>query len=267
MPQACPVTPAQRDRRDTEVIAALATRQDGVVSRAQLGSLGLSRSSISRWVAAGRLYRIHPGVYSVGHAALSLEARLRAAHLYGGGRAVFSHTTAAWLWRLIDAEPKRIHLTVPGRRSSLPGVRIHRSRQVDATEHLGHRLTSVARTLVDLAAMLSYHDLRRALAEADYRGLFSVHEIRSALKPGLEGSRAVRRAIDQYLPELARTLSALEDRFLELCQTAGLPMPEVNAVLGGHEGRCPLARAGPRRRTRRCRRPRRLGPGEQRPRT
>jgi Transcriptional regulator, AbiEi antitoxin/Protein of unknown function (DUF559) len=233
MPLLRPVTPAERDGRDTECIAAMATQQGGVASRAQLAALGLSRSAISRWVAAGRLHRIHPGVYSVGHSALSLDARLRAALLYGGGRAVFSHTTAAWLWRLIDVEPKRIHLTVPGRRSSLPGVRIHRSRHVNVTEHLGHRLTSVARTLVDLAAMLSYHDLRRALAEADYRRLLSVEELRSALKSGLHGSRALRRAIDQHLPELAQTLSVLEDRFLELCEAAGLPMPEVNAVLGG----------------------------------
>ena len=227
------VAPAQRDKRDTEGLAALATRQRGVVSGSQLKALGLSRSAISRGVARGHLHRIHPAVYAVGHSALSIDARLQAALLYAGRGSAFSHTTAAWLWRLVEAEPKRIHLTVPGRRSSLPGVRVHRSRHVESVEHRGFRVTSVARTLVDLAATLSYRDLRRALAEADYRKLLSVDEVASVLKPGLHGSRTLRRALGQHLPQLACTLSVLEERFLELCETAGLPLPEINAQVAG----------------------------------
>lgn len=233
MPLLRRVAPAQRDKRDTVGLATLATRQDGVVSRDQLDSLGFSRSAISRWVATERLHRIHPGVYSVGHSALALDARLVAALLYAGDRAVLSHTTAAWLWRLIDAEPKRIHLAVPGRRSSLPDVRVHRSRRIEVVEHRGFRVTSVARTLVDLAAMLSYRELRRALSEADFRGLLSINEVNSALGRGLSGSRPLRRAVNEHLPQLAQTLSALEERFLELCEEAGLPLPAVNAIVGG----------------------------------
>jgi len=115
----------------------------------------------------------------------------------------------------------------------LPAVRVHRSRHLESVEHRGFRVTSVARTLVDLAATLSYRDLRRALAEADYRQVLSVDEIALVLKPGLQGSRALRRALGQHLPQLARTLSALEERFLEVCETAGLPLPEINAQVAG----------------------------------
>lgn len=232
MPVLRPVTPAHRGKVDTERLAELAGRQSGVVSRAQLESVGVSDSAMSRWVQSHRLHRIHPGVYAVGHAALSLDGRLIAALLYGGDDAVFSHTTAAWLWRLIDAEPKRIHLTGPGRRSSLPGVRLHRSRDVAKATCRELPVTSVARTLVDLAGMLSFRELRRALAEADYRDLLSIPEVKSELKQGRQGSRPVRRALHQHLPQLAHTLSILEERFLELCHATGLPLPEINAGIG-----------------------------------
>jgi predicted transcriptional regulator of viral defense system len=147
--------PRSAGRVDTDRLAELAGKQSGVVSRVQLESLGVSDSALSRWVQAQRLHRIHRGVYALGHSALSLDARLVAALLYAGDEAVFSHTTAAWIWRLIEAEPKRIHLTVSGRRSSLPDVRVHRSRGIEVVEHRGFRVTSVARTLVDLGAMLS----------------------------------------------------------------------------------------------------------------
>jgi very-short-patch-repair endonuclease len=233
MPVPCPVSPAHRGKLDTEGLAVVATSQSGVVSRAQLESLGVSDSAISRWVASGRLHRLHPGVYAVGHAALSLDARLWAAMLYAGPDAAFSHTTAGWLWRILDAEPARIHMTVIGRRRSRPDVAIHRARWVPILDCRGFPATSVARTLVDLAGMLSFRELRRVLAEADYRGLLAAGEIRSALRSGRRGSRALRRALKQHLPELARTLSALEERFLELCQTAQIPLPELNVAVGG----------------------------------
>jgi Transcriptional regulator, AbiEi antitoxin len=56
----------------------------GVIARWQLEQCGLSAAIISRWVAAGRLHRIHPGVYAVAHRAIPLEGRLLAAILYAG---------------------------------------------------------------------------------------------------------------------------------------------------------------------------------------
>src|SRR3954454_16042673 len=177
-----------RTQLDAELLEALARRQRGVVSRQQLRDLGLSDTMVARWLDAGRLHRLHRQVFALGHTALSIEGRLWAAQLYAGPDAVFSHTTAAWLWSLIDAEPKRIHLTAPGRRRSLPEVRIHHSRQVIALHCRGFRVTPVARTLVDLGTLLTPSQLRRALAEADYLGLLDEGEIRSALRRGRPGS-------------------------------------------------------------------------------
>jgi hypothetical protein len=80
--------------------------------------------------------------------------------------------------------------------------------------------------------MLSFRELRRALAEADYRGLLDPTELRGVVGKGRQGSRALRAALDSHLPQLAETLSVLEERFLELCESAALPLPEVNARVG-----------------------------------
>jgi predicted transcriptional regulator of viral defense system len=224
--------PAPRGKVDAEGLAAVAKGQSGVVSRAQLESRGVSDSAISRWVAGSRLHRIHPGVYALGHSALSLRGRLWASLLYAGPGAVFSHTTAAWLWSLIDAEPNRIHLTVPGRRRSLPTVCVHHSRRVAALHCRGFCVTAVARTLVDLGASLPARQLRRALAEADYRGVLDLRQLGEELALRRHGSRALRAALRGHMPQLAQTLSILEERFLELCESAGIPLPAANAKIG-----------------------------------
>lgn len=79
----------------------VADRQWGVVARWQLENCGLSGTTISRWVAAGRLHRVHPGVYAVGHRAVCREGRLLAAVLYAGRGAALSHASAASWWGLL----------------------------------------------------------------------------------------------------------------------------------------------------------------------
>ena len=232
MPQLRRVMSDSRTPHDAERLAAVAARQHGVISRRQLRDLGLTNTTIARWLDSGRLHRLHRQVFAVGHTALSIEGRLHAALLYAGPQAVLSHTTAAWLWELVDAEPMRIHLTVPGRPPSLPEVRAHHSRLVERVSHRGLPVTPVARTLVDLASQVSARQLRRALAEADFPGLLVPNEIQATLRPGRPGSAALRAALRGHMPELAETLSHLEECFLELCESEGLRLPEVNARVG-----------------------------------
>jgi very-short-patch-repair endonuclease len=221
-----------RTELDAEALLALVEGQRGVVSRRQLRQHGLSGTMIARWLQARRLHRIHHHVYAVGHTALPLEGRLWAALLYAGPGAVLSHMTAGWAWGLIDVGPRRIHLTTAGRRSSLPDVRVHQSRKVDPVKHRGLPVTGVPRTLLDLASVLSARQLRRALAEADYRGLLDPADVESVLGRGRPGSRSLKVALANHLPSLAWTLSELEERFLELCERAHLRTPEVNARVG-----------------------------------
>lgn len=219
-------------KSDAERLRTLAESQDGVISRQQLLGHGMTGTMVARWLSRGRMLRVHPHVYALGHGALPLRGRLWAGLLYAGPEAVLSHTTAAWLWDFLYAEPIRIHLTVPGRRPSLPGVRVHHSRLTERAEYRGLPVTPAARTLLDLGSMVTARQLRRALSEADYRQRLDPDEIRAVLRRGRPGSRALRAALQDHMPQLAQTLSELEERFLALCESADIPMPEVNGRVG-----------------------------------
>jgi hypothetical protein len=229
MPDPRQIPATTRPRSDAEALRRLVERQHGVVSRRQLEAHQVAGSAITRWIRAGRLHRIHPHVYAVGHTSLTVNGRLIAALLYGGDEALLSHTTAGWVWSLLEAEQRWIHLVARDHRRSLPGVRVHRARRLDRAECRGFRVTSVARTLLDVAAILPFRQLRRALAEADYRGILVAEDVREVLGRGRPGSRALRAALERHMPQLASTFSELEHRFLEICEAAELPLPEVNA--------------------------------------
>jgi len=85
-------------------IAAVAARQHGVVTAAQIQGCGLSSSATSDWLRAGRLHRLHRGVYAMGHRGLSFEGRWMAAVLALGKGAVLSHRSAAMLWRMLERQ-------------------------------------------------------------------------------------------------------------------------------------------------------------------
>jgi Protein of unknown function (DUF559) len=215
-------------------MAALAERQHGVIHRRQLELIGVSGSTISRWVGDGFLHRLHPCVYAVGHTALSAEGRIRAALLYVGAGSALSHSTAAWWWRLIEDLPFVIHAVAPGDRASVPGVAVHHPRRFETTVHRGLPVTTVPQTLLNLAAAGSPSKVRRLLAETEFRRLAQVEDVAAMLGRGRHGSATLRRAIATHRPELARTRSVLEERFLALCEGHGIPAPEVNVEVCGY---------------------------------
>jgi very-short-patch-repair endonuclease len=195
----------------TAHIARLAANQHGVVAVAQLERLGTSRQSLTRLVKAGRLHRIHRGVYAVGHRGLSEKGSWMAAVLACGPKAVLSHTSAAALWQL---RPQRgvTHVTVSGSGRCRQGIRVHRSGTLTpgaVTRKDGIPVTSPSRTLIDLRRLLPQPQFAAALREAEYLGL----------------------AIDPILhPD--HTRSELEARFLALLRRHRLPKPEVNVRVG-----------------------------------
>jgi predicted transcriptional regulator of viral defense system len=109
-------------------IRRIAREQHGIVTTRQLVACGLTRAAVSKRVQAGRLYRVHQGVYSVGHDGLSQEARWMAAVLACGKGAVLSHGAAAVHWGLLRPLGGPVDVTIPTRngRARHPGVRIHR---------------------------------------------------------------------------------------------------------------------------------------------
>jgi hypothetical protein len=97
----------------------------------------------------------------------------------------------------------------------------------------GLAVTTVERTLTDLASMNNNLTLRRAVAQADHRNLLNPPALLAQLRRGMPGARAVREALDHHLPELATTDSELEVQFLLLLERAGLPIPETNVYVEG----------------------------------
>ncbi len=214
-------------------MAALAQRQWGVIARGQLERAGVGRMTISRWLQEGRLHRLYPGVYAVGHRAVSTEGRLAAALFHAGPGGMLSHATAAWWWGIWEHEPVRIHLSARGRRKSAPGIVIHGRRDIERTWHARLPVTSVAQTLLDVATKASFDALRRALAEAEYRRLITLDAVECEARRGVPGSAALRATLVRHRPQLALTRSVLEERFLALCEAERLPLPEVNATVCG----------------------------------
>jgi very-short-patch-repair endonuclease len=213
-----------------ELIAALAWRQYGVVTRAQLLDLGLSSKEIDYRVAVGRLRVIHQGIYAVGHDRLAPEGRWLAAVFAGGDDAVLSHRSAARLWGLLAYDGK-IEVTTPKNRRRRPGVRFIRS-SVESFDRAIHRsipVTTVARTLFDLGAV-DERRVPKAFEQADVLDLLEVSELQRLVDrhPRRPGSRAIRSVLARAADWRGVTRSELEQRFRALVEEAGLPTPELN---------------------------------------
>lgn len=224
-----------------ELIWQRAAAQHGVVTRAQLRSAGLSDSQVSYRVRTKRLHRIHRGVYAVGHRRLALEGRRMAALLACGQNAVMSHRTAGDAWDIRRSASGRIDVTVPARARRLPPppVTLHRSdlrHGAETTTCGGIPVTTPARTLLDLAAVLPRSSLERAMERAETLRLFDLTSVQAVLlaHPRRAGSRALAAILESWSPA-ALTRSELEERFLVLCARAAIPRPLVNVRVGPYE--------------------------------
>jgi very-short-patch-repair endonuclease len=167
-------------------------------------------------------------VYTLGHRSIPIEGRLVAALLYAGPDALLSHTTAAWWWGLIEGRPPLIHVSCPRRVGRSNGVIVHQRSYLDPARHRRFPITSVAQTLLDYAAEAQLLDVRRALAQADYRRLLDPDEVHAVLGQGRNGTATLRAALGRHEPTLARARSWLEVAFVPLCESAGIPLPEIN---------------------------------------
>lgn len=216
-------------------IAEIARGQHGLVTAGQLAALGLGGRGVRHRVASGRLHRLHPGVFAVGHVSVTQQARWLAAVLAGGEGAVLSHLSAAALWRLRPAPlGAAVHVVVPrGRGARLTTVVVHRPRALDAADRTrrdGIAVTTVARTLVDLAGPLTGDELSRVVSEAEVSKLLDVAQVEDALAraPLSRGAARLRALVAE---PVARTRSEMERRFLAFCRRRGLPRPETNQLL------------------------------------
>ncbi|HEU4701089.1 MAG TPA: DUF559 domain-containing protein [Conexibacter sp.] len=225
-------------------MAALVEAQYGVVARRQLLALGLTASMIETGLRRGTLVSLHPGVYAAGHRQLRTEGRWLAAVLWAGSGAALSHRDAAALHGLRPCNRSRIEITTGRRlRAERPGIEVHHSAVLDAqdiTTVEGIPVTSVERTLVDLAGVVSKDSLAKALREAEYLRVVDVGKLRAIMhrtrtRHG-RGHARLTAVLDEHRRRgVQLTRSVLEDRFLKLCDRHGLPRPQMNFHVEGHE--------------------------------
>jgi very-short-patch-repair endonuclease len=215
---------------------ALAARQHGVLSSAQLAAAGLGRGWVRHRVARGWLRRLHRGVYLVG----PLEAeysRAMAAVLAVGPGAVLSHYPAAVLWALRPTREGAMHVTTGQRdRRGRPGITIHRAmlHPKDLTRRQGIPTTSAARTILDIAATEPTTELERAFNEAGLQRRISPRSLNEQFSryPHHKGTAALRQLLASE-PRLTR--SDAEILVLDLIRRAQLPRPETNTRIEGYE--------------------------------
>ncbi len=195
------------------IVAGLARRQYGVVTLAQLHAAGIGSDAVKRRVRAGSLHRIHRGVYAVGHRGLGNEGRWLAAVLAVGESSALGFRSAAEHQRLLSPRSGVVDVITPGSggRTKRAGIRIHRSSSLTETDVVirdGIRVTTPARTFMDLRRVVSPAEFRKAVRQAEVLGY------------ELDGVKA------------DGTRSELEHLFLRLCRRHRLPLPEVNVRIG-----------------------------------
>ncbi|HMI80612.1 MAG TPA: type IV toxin-antitoxin system AbiEi family antitoxin domain-containing protein [Solirubrobacterales bacterium] len=211
----------------------MARRQHGVVGRRQLLRAGWSEKEIDGRLRAGRLHRVHAGVYSVGHQLVQREGRWMAAVLACGPEAALSHWSAAALWQLRPNARTQIDVTVPHPSRSTPQIRRHIS-HVSEDEHTVERgipVTSAPRTIFDLAATEPAEVVENLLREMEFRELRDRLSLWDLVEryPRRRGVRKVRLALERLKSEPpGRKRSKLEERFAPFLRRYRLPLPRFN---------------------------------------
>src|SRR5215207_170833 len=210
--------------RTDELIARLAWRSHGVVTRRQMLAAGITRHEISSRVVRGSLITVHPGVYRVGHRAPSVEATYMAAVLAGGEGALLMGWAAAHLYGLIKGEPPAPVVKTRTERR-IADMETHRARRRNdrGTTWRGIPTTTIPATLADIAPSMAIDDLARSCHEA---------QVRFGVTPdGFE--RRIPKKLRAILHgDVPVTLSELEQRFLEQLREQDLPIPITNRPAG-----------------------------------
>jgi hypothetical protein len=212
-------------------VRILEAARHNVITTGELRALGLADVAIAYRVQAGRLHRRYREVFAVGRPDLSVDGVFLAAVLACGSRAVLSHRSALRKWRLAGGGTYRVDVSAPRSIKPKPGIRLHRPRSIadlDITELDGIPVTSVAQTLLDMAAPAYRLDVGALIHAAIVEEVLDAREVWAVLarNPGARGARRLDAAMRQEHPF---TRSGLERAALALFDRAGIPRPRTNA--------------------------------------
>jgi predicted transcriptional regulator of viral defense system len=208
---------------------ALADRQHGAVAHRQLLAAGLTRREIQ---SLGWLRRIHRGVYVVGAGPMSRRTRWMAAILACGEEACLCGRSAAAALGLGADDPHVVHVAVPRRTRSRPGIRTHELHLAPHEQGRVHRIpcTEPNRTIADLAATATRRELERAMDEAAYHQSLDLSKLGAYARRSGRGCRLLRDVLYEHDPGTTRTRSELEETLLRLVDAHGLPRPEFDVA-------------------------------------
>jgi very-short-patch-repair endonuclease len=152
---------------------------------------------------------------------------------------VASHLSAGWLWGLLRSRPGTIHVTSRSPRHGERDFVEHRAAlaRADLARRDGIPVTSLARTILDLAVDSRERTVRRFIRQADDDKNFDLRAMEDLLAhtKGHRGQAKVRAALEIYDETPALTRSDLEKRFYEVVAAAGLPAPSMNRFVAGFE--------------------------------
>ena len=204
-----------------------------MVGRWQLLETGWSEEEIEWRIRAGRLHRMHGGVYSVGHQVIPREGRWLAAVLASGPEAVLSHWSAAALWMIRPNSRSVVDVTCPHKSRTWDGIRRHHKALPpdEVTVEEGIPVTTVPRTIFDLAATEPVDVVQSMLKEVEHRNLWDRLSLWDLVEryPGRRGVRKVRATLGRLKEEPAgRERSPLEERFAPFLRRHCLSLPHFN---------------------------------------
>ena len=231
---------ARQNRTVEAKIAALATAAHGIATWAELRAAGISEDEIRHRARIGALIREYRGVYRVGHRAPSRDARYMAAVKAGGDGALLWGRAGGHLLSILKSPtpPPPEVLTPTERRAK--GLKTKRTRRIDPrdiTEVNGIPVTTVPRTLVDLAATLTEDELARACHEAGVLYRTTPAHVEAVLnrRPRSKGAATLRRVMTG---DVKVVLSKLEKGFQRRLEAEDLPLPEFNRVASARRVDC-----------------------------
>ena len=215
--------------------AVVAARQHGVF---HVNQVALSARAVQKRAVAGHVHRLHAGVYSlVPRHLLKREGLYMAAVLACGEGAMLSYRSAAALHGLRDWGHTKIEVTVPRRSARRhEGVKVHRSTTLidrDATVVNDISCTSVARTLLDLAEVVTHRQLERAFDQAEIIEGLDLNAINDQLSRNSTrvGAKACRIVLETHYIGKTPTANENEEALLAITRPLGIPDPECNKFI------------------------------------
>jgi very-short-patch-repair endonuclease len=218
---------------------ALFASQQGVVNLRQLLDTGCSRKTKNRMMERGDLIRVLPGVYRSASWPMGRD-QLKVAACLRNPAAALAFTTAGQEWGLRRMTDPRLHVLVPhGVSPELDGVVVHRCRRIDEIDLVerpgGLRVTSVARTLFDVGAIIGVNRLRSAVENAFDKEMVTFDSIADAVQRLYHrrrpGSLQIRTVMNSRSDWSTAVQSELELRMLEALRRAGIPTPTLQHVV------------------------------------